>query len=136
IDIDIADMRTELSSSGLGAFVTERTYSHFDCELRLEEYLAEEYKLAGMIPSTNPDNQKITWRRMRFGSINEETTAVIDETNVLTDNQLPIYQESKEHIRNFARLKTGYSFEEDEHFGRTYEAVFRQSVGSYGTAQY
>lgn len=135
-DIDIEDMRAELVASSPGNHVTRRKYALYESDKTLEQFLAEEFKLAGMIPTIHPTNHKITMRRLRFVGISEPTVATLDHSNILTDRAFPTYVESKEHIRNVCRLKTEYNFAEDEHQGRDYVSRMPSSILHYGASEF
>lgn len=131
-DVDLDSFHTAISGTSLSPIISKRNYSIF-APVSLDEYLAEEMKLAGLMPTIEPSNGKIGARRIRFASINEPDTVSVTEAELIGEVTV---KRGKDHYRTVARLNTGWDFIEEEHTGRNWEARFSDAIANFGSHTY
>lgn len=130
-DVDLAEISASLAGVIQSPYVTQRRYGWAGTPHKLEEYLAEEFKLIGSVPSVTADG-RISMQRLRFASTNELATVSLGGSQVLTDKGWPTFARTPQGTRNVVKLLTGYDPEEDEHKGDTITAKFVQSIQAMG----
>jgi len=111
---------SEVDSLTVGKPWVNNRYYGGQSTVSLQEYITEECKMCGAVPSIGTDGR---WylSRFRYGAITSTPSYVISADNYLSERGTVSYERGAFGSINVIKLKTGYSIADDEYTGRNIE---------------
>jgi len=117
--VDTTTTSTNVAAAVAGrAWVAHRLYAGRS-DFSLAKYIAEECKLAGLVPSIGTDGRMLLVR-FRIGAATEDDSYTITSTRNLSTAQLPGFEPSAFGMVNTISFKTGFDPSDGKHHGDAY----------------
>ena len=114
IDTTTTTANVDIITAGI-PWINNRYYGGFK-DANLAEFITEECKMAGLVPSIATDG-RYKLIPFQMAAPTEATVFTIDSSNHLTQRQLPGFEHGPYGIVNRILMSTGYDLETDKYLG-------------------